>query len=69
MIKYKLEFDEEADFMAAIHGARYQAALWEMDQWLRNQIKYASEDVPELKLETLQECRSKLHDLGVEINP
>ena len=69
MIKYTLQFDEESDFMSALNGARYQAALWEMDQWLRTQIKYAGDDVPELRISTLEECRRKLHDFGVDINP
>jgi hypothetical protein len=46
MSKVILEFDgvEEAqDARDALDGRKWKDSMWELDQWLRNEIKYNSE--------------------------
>ena len=43
-MKATLEFnlpDESGEHYAAIHGADYRNVIWELNQWLRNEIKYS----------------------------
>ena len=37
--------------------------MWELDQWLRNQTKYASDDMSDDTYKALQDCRDKLHEI------
>jgi len=46
-MKATLEFnlpEDQSDFDLAVNGAKAQVALWEMDQWLRAQYKYMSDE-------------------------
>jgi len=59
-----LEFnlpEEEEEFLLAFNGARYAIALDEMDNWLRQKVKYGEYDDATTAL--YQECRDKLTEL------
>ena len=60
ILKYNLP-EEQEEFLTAQNGSTYKLILWELDQWLRNKIKY--EDIDNIKT---QEVRDKLHDLLLE---
>ena len=39
ILKFKLP-EEEAEYKMAVHGADYHSVLWNLDQHLRNFLKY-----------------------------
>lgn len=64
-MKAKITFnlpDEETEFRDAINGNSYKAVIWELDQYLRSQLKHhdLSEEVGEKVLEIRDELRSIL---------
>ena len=69
-MKATLEFnlpEDQSDFDLAVNGAKAQSALWEMDQWLRSQYKYMSdEEYSEDRYETYEKCREKLREIVYE---
>jgi hypothetical protein len=54
------EPDEAKNHLRAIHANNAFMVLWEMDQWLRNEIKYNNREV-------LQEIRDKLSELMEDV--
>lgn len=70
-MKAVLEFEfpkDDVDFYWATNGAKMNIVLWDMDQWLRGQIKYAPDEMSDDKLEAFEECREKLRELLDEYN-
>jgi hypothetical protein len=71
-MKAKLKFnlpDDEHEFQMAIQGASMHSVLWEMDQWLRTQYKYMSdEEYNEAAYAAYEKARNKLHEFMVENN-
>ena len=69
-MKATLEFnlpEDQQDLDLAVNGAKAQSALWEMDQWLRSQYKYMSdEEYSKDKYETFEKCRDQLGDIMFE---
>jgi hypothetical protein len=65
-MKAKLEFnlpDDEHEFKMAIQGASMHSVLWEMDQWLRAQYKYMSDNEhSDDKYDTFVKCRDQLRE-------
>lgn len=66
-MKATLEFnlpDDIDEFNMITKGSKYYSTLWEMDQWLRSQIKYnenltqEQHDVYEISREKLREFMS-----------
>ena len=57
-IKYTLP-EEERNFKLAINASAMYSILWDLDQWLRSEIKYREQDV-------LQPARDKLYELMEE---
>jgi hypothetical protein len=67
-MKATLEFnlpEDQSDFDLAVNGTKAQAALWEMDQYLRNELKY-SDDRSSEDLKLLQEVRDQLREIMFE---
>jgi hypothetical protein len=65
-MKAILEFDlpeEQDDHKLAVNAGKYYSVLWELDQYMRNQIKYATADTPELYSEAIQMVRDELWNL------
>jgi hypothetical protein len=69
-MKAILEFnlpEDQHDFDLAVNGAKAQVTLWEMDQWLRAQYKYMTdEEYSEDKYETFEKCRDQLREIMFE---
>jgi hypothetical protein len=57
----KEDSDDRIQFQDAVDGTKWKLAMWELDQWLRAQIKYAPDTMSDDTHKTLQECRDKLH--------
>lgn len=64
-LRYNLP-DEQSDFNMANNGSAYHSILWELDQWLRTQVKHNNRN-------ELQDARDKLTELmqdgGVDFEP
>jgi len=59
--------EDRIAFVLAVNGAKAQLALWEMDQWLRAQYKYMSDDeYSKDKYETFEKCRDQLREIMFE---
>ena len=64
-MKIKLEFnlpDEKSDFELSYQGPKFYSALSELDAYLRNFVKYESDD-DETRGTHYAELRTKLHEI------
>ncbi len=59
------EDDDQDQFTAAIHGIDFWFCLWDLDQWLRSQIKYS--DKTEFE-EIRDELYNIMHKHGVNLD-
>ena len=65
-MKAILEFtlpEEQVEFDCAVDGVKWMSAMWDLDQWLRNQLKYEAEQLSKDKLNAIKEFRIKLHEI------
>jgi len=70
-MKAILEFnlpDDQPEFDNAINGTKWSLVAWELDQWLRSQIKYSPDDMSQEAYEAFEQCRDKLHEIKNEYN-
>jgi hypothetical protein len=59
--------EDSHEFDMATQGSNMHSVLWEMDQWLRAQYKYMSdEEYSKDKYETYEKCREKLREIMFE---
>lgn len=68
MAKATIEFDLEkpedsAEFTRVTKALDMALALWDMDQHLRAETKYAPDDTPEEVVDALYKTRDKLHEI------
>ena len=70
MPKYTIEFhhDEEAEFQMCNQAHDYWNALFDLDQWLRSQIKYAPDEMSQDAYDAFEKCREELHNKLREYN-
>ena len=68
-MKITLEFkDEDAEeALTALDGYKWKLAVWDLDQYLRSEIKYNA-DLTEQAYEALEDCRTKIVRLLDEYN-
>lgn len=65
-MKSTLEFDlpeEEKEFMLAVRGKDVMLVLYQLDQHLREKIKYPADTVTQDTYDTYIEIREKLNEL------
>lgn len=55
--------EEEHDLELALNAGKWYTALYNLDNFLRGKIKYATDSQPELETETYQKIRDELHAL------
>ncbi len=68
-ITYDLDLPEDHDEFELANNARnYYSVIWELDQYLRNSIKYASDEMPQANIDTFQLVRDELWQLLEEKN-
>jgi molecular chaperone GrpE (heat shock protein) len=63
-MKAILKFDlpeEQEEFNDAVNGNAFKAVIWELDQWMRSQLKH--EDLPDDVHDKVQEIRDQLHSI------
>jgi hypothetical protein len=70
MTSATLTFNEENDLIVAINGYKFKLALWDLDQFLRSELKYNDKltaeqyDYAEMLREKLREI---LNDYQIQI--
>ena len=63
MTIYSMKTTDKQEFAKALKADSYLAALWDLDQWLRNQIKYGYENYSEDEIEGFVKVRKELHEI------
>ena len=66
MAKVIIEFDslEEAeDLKSALDGYKWKLVAWEMQQYLRNKLKYADEDMSDETYEVLEKVQQEFNTI------
>jgi hypothetical protein len=64
-----LEFnlpDEALEWDMAVNAGKLYWMLWDMDQWLRSNTKYAPDDMSDDTYKAFEQCREKLREMMVE---
>ena len=59
MARYTISTSDKAEALQAMKATNYLLALWDVDQWLRGQVKYAY-DMPADEREAYQKAREEL---------
>ena len=69
MARYTISTSDKTEALQAMKATNYLLALWDLDQYLRGQVKYAY-DIPKDEREAYQKARDELHDIlaGYGIN-
>ena len=70
-MKATLEFnlpEDNYDYKLANNAQSMHTILWEMSQWLRSKVKYASDDMSEEEYRAYENCRNELLRLLEEEN-
>jgi hypothetical protein len=62
ILKYNLP-EEQDDFDFANNGGRYYSVLFELDQYLRNKVKYPAGDTHDEYTNAMEEARKELWSL------
>ena len=65
-MKAILEFnlpDEQSEFTTACTGAKWVHSMWELDQWLRSQMKYHDHEMSEDEYNAYERVRDKLYEV------
>lgn len=61
ILKFNLP-DEQHEYAMATQGSAMHSVLWDMDQWLRSQTKYAPDDISEDTYKAFELCREQLRE-------
>jgi hypothetical protein len=67
MTSATLTFDDENDLLTAINGYKFKLALWQLDQFLRSEMKY-NDKLTEEQYEYAEIVRNKLHEFINDFN-
>ena len=63
MARYIYQTNDKKEFEYAFKGIDYLLSLWDMDQWLRKEIKYNYEKLSEEQRDVLDVARKELWDI------
>ena len=61
ILKFNLP-DDQHEYAMATQGSAMHSVLWDMDQWLRSQTKYAPDDMSEDTYKAFELCREQLRE-------
>jgi hypothetical protein len=67
MTSATLTFDDENDLLTAINGYKFKLALWQLDQFLRSEMKYNDKLTSE-QYDYAEIVRNKLHEFINDFN-
>ncbi len=61
-MRYTLATNDRLDHLYAFHGSDFLTSLWDLDQWLRGQVKYNPEAQSEDVLDAYDIVRDKIRE-------
>jgi hypothetical protein len=61
ILKFDLP-DDQDEYVMATQASAMHSVLWDMDQWLRSQTKYAPDDMSEDTYKAFELCREQLRE-------
>jgi len=67
ILKFNLP-EETSDFELAVNAVKMYSIIWSLDQWLRTNTKYASDNISSDTYKAYEQCREKLHELMIDYN-
>jgi len=67
ILKFNLP-EEQLEFEQAVNASKYTSILWDLDQYLRNQVKYPAESTHEEFIDAMATARDELWKLLDEHN-
>ena len=62
ILKFDLP-DDQDEYVMATQASAMHSVLWDMDQWLRSQTKYAPDDMSEDTFKAFELCREQLREI------
>jgi hypothetical protein len=62
ILKFNLP-EETPEFKLAANASNWYSVVWDLDQYLRSQTKYAPDSMPEEVYNALSETRDKLREI------
>ena len=62
MARYSISTSDKAEALQAMKATNYLLALWDVDQWLRGQVKYGYDLTPDTQ-DAYEKAREELHDI------
>jgi hypothetical protein len=68
-MKAILEFnlpEDQTEYQMANDASKMFSVLWDIKQWLRAQVKYAPDEMPQEVYDTFEKCRHKLNELLID---
>ena len=68
MAKVTIEFDsfeDREEMESALNGAKWKMLVWDLDQYLRSELKY-NDEITGKVYDALQKVRDHLHELKNE---
>jgi hypothetical protein len=67
ILEFNLPEDKE-DFDFAVRGLDWSIVCWNMDQWLRVQIKHAPDEMSDDTYKAFEQCREQLREFISDYN-
>jgi len=62
ILKFNLPDDQE-DFNIALDGGKWALSMWEMNNWLRSQIKHPPEGMSDDTYKAFEDARDQLYEI------
>jgi hypothetical protein len=62
ILKYNLP-EDQLDFDTAVNGSKWMGAMWQLDNWLRSQTKYAPDTMSADTYAAFEKTRDMLHEI------
>ncbi len=66
MARYTYSTNDEIDFRYALNGLNFLMSLWDLDQWLRTQVKHNAEGHTGDAIDAFDKVRDKLREVMEE---
>jgi hypothetical protein len=62
ILKFNLPDDQE-DFNIALDGGKWALSMWELNNWLRSQIKHPPEGMSDDTYKAFEDARDQLYEI------
>jgi hypothetical protein len=62
ILKFNLPDDQE-DFNIALDGSKWALSMWELNNWLRSQIKHPPEGMSDDTYKAFEDARDQLYEI------